>query len=347
MEYSTESCHFLIESLRRNGMSATEIHSILETAWPVEAPSLRRVQTIVKEFNDGERTRFGRTFGSGRRKSDDRVRATEQVEEILIEDCSRTVRDLAEMSDLPKSTVHRIITEDLNRKWTLTRWVPYPLTEERKTIRLVRIQDLLEAFQSRTVKQNLITIDEKWFYCRPLRPRNKIGSWVSSEGDCLKTPRRMPMEKKFMAIVAVDLHGYHFFKVLNRNQSVTSVLYTTFLDEMAQEYSQYPNPILMKNASIIHDNARPHVARATQEYLLEKGVRQLKQPPYSPDCNLCDRFIFPRLESARKESYETKEELEAFLQSQLPNFHRDRMKAALNDMIHDFEAIVESGGDYL
>ena len=42
---------FLIETLRRNEMKATTIHDILLTAWPDDAPKLRRVQQIVQELS--------------------------------------------------------------------------------------------------------------------------------------------------------------------------------------------------------------------------------------------------------------------------------------------------------
>ena len=53
----------------------------------------------------------------------------------------------------------------------------------------------------------------------------------------------------------------------------------------------------------------------TQKHLLNNGVRLLKQPPYSPDCNLCDGFFFDAWKpSERNLIIHTKEELEIFLQ---------------------------------
>ena len=40
------------------------------------------------------------------------------------------------------------------------------------------------------------------------------------------------------------------------------------------------------------DNARPHTAMITQRYLTPTGVSVVKQSPYSPDMNLCDRNLF-------------------------------------------------------
>ena len=73
----------------------------------------------------------------------------------------------------------------------------------------------------------------------------------------------------------------------------------------------------------------------------------LKQPPYFPGCNMCDRYIFPRLEALRKESYSKKEELEIFLQDTLPQFHGPRMNGALEKMKEDLVKIIQSEGNYL
>ena len=105
------------------------------------------------------------------------------------------------------------------------------------------------------------------------------------------------MEKIFLAIIAVNLVVITF-------TSVDSVIYVDFLTQLEhflQNASSFP--IQKRNMSFIHDNARPHTSNLTQQHLLNKGVCLLKQPPYSPDCNMCDRYIFPRLEALRKESY--------------------------------------------
>ena len=65
MEFSVEGMHFLIESHRRCNTKCTEIHQILSTAWPSECPSVRRIQQIVKQFEDGTRVTYSRIAGQG------------------------------------------------------------------------------------------------------------------------------------------------------------------------------------------------------------------------------------------------------------------------------------------
>ena len=56
------------------------------------------------------------------------------------------------------------------------------------------------------------------------------------------------------------------------------------------------NNITLKELTLQMDNARPHSAALTNDYLGNTGVTMLSQSPYSPDLNLCDRFLFTRLQ---------------------------------------------------
>ncbi|QQP53569.1 Hypothetical protein FKW44_006089 [Caligus rogercresseyi] len=52
------------------------------------------------------------------------------------------------------------------------------------------------------------------------------------------------------------------------------------------------------------DNARPHTATDTKEFLTRRDVEPAKQSPYSPDLNLCDRFLFRKLKHLLREDEE-------------------------------------------
>ena len=58
------------------------------------------------------------------------------------------------------------------------------------------------------------------------------------------------------------------------------------------------------------DNARPHTAVITQQYLARMGLQLVYQSPYSPDLNLCDRFLFTKLkEVVRQVQYDSNDEV--------------------------------------
>ena len=46
---------------------------------------------------------------------------------------------------------------------------------------------------------------------------------------------------------------------------------------------------------LLHDNARPHVARLTVQKLTDLGYETLRHPPYSPDLSPTDYHFFRHL----------------------------------------------------
>ena len=52
--------------------------------------------------------------------------------------------------------------------------------------------------------------------------------------------------------------------------------------------------MLTKGVGLLHDNARPHVARPTVALLGQFGWDIITQPPYSPELATCDNHLFPK-----------------------------------------------------
>lgn len=349
MNCSKEKMYFLIESLRRAGMNATEIHNITAASWPEECYSISHIRKICQEYNEERRTSFERKEGSGKVKSDVRLQNVDGVSNLIHQDNRISLRHISNVLGLSLAMVQRIVSDDLKRTWVRAKWVPHTLTEFNKAIRVERCRDLLDALGGRLARKNLVTIDEKMFYCRNMKPSNVTGCWMNAAGDepLSQVARRTNMEKKFHAIVAVSQQGHHFFRVLPQNVTLNSERYVEFLMDLEAFLQGLPNPILSENLRLIQDNARPHVAANTIAHIEDRNIRLLRQPPYSPDCNLCDRYIFPRLESVRVGDFESRNELEQFLTVELDRFTQQRMQKALGDLLEDLQKIIDVNGVYL
>ena len=117
MECSKDKLYFLVETLRRNNRKATEIHEVLQNAWPEDCLSVRQIQRLCKEYEDGNRNSFERKEGQGRPVSDLRLENIEAVSNLIEEDSSITLRRITNRLNLSFAMVQRIVNEDLKRKW--------------------------------------------------------------------------------------------------------------------------------------------------------------------------------------------------------------------------------------
>ncbi|QQP51602.1 Uncharacterized protein FKW44_013020 [Caligus rogercresseyi] len=52
----------------------------------------------------------------------------------------------------------------------------------------------------------------------------------------------------------------------------------------------------LKDCLLMWDNTRPHAAADTRDFLTPRDIEQVKQIPYSPNLNLCDRYLFRKME---------------------------------------------------
>ena len=107
----------------------------------------------------------------------------------------------------------------------------------------------------------VVTCDEKWIlYDNQRRP----AQWSDTE----EAPRHFPKpelhQKKFMLTVwwfATSLIHYSF---LNAGETITAEKYCQQMDEMHQKLrQQHPALLNRKGPILLHDNARPHVAKPT------------------------------------------------------------------------------------
>ncbi|GFV11735.1 histone-lysine N-methyltransferase SETMAR [Trichonephila clavipes] len=72
--------------------------------------------------------------------------------------------------------------------------------------------------------------------------------------------------------------------------------------QISRESERSPCPSMHNKVHgfCVHDNARPHTANIVKQFLTKKELVQIEHPPYSPDPNLPDFFLFPRLKLVLK-----------------------------------------------
>lgn len=338
--------YFCILTFQRNGYSAASIHQHLTTAHG-DIISLRRTQEIVKNFKDGVRQNHHRVYGSGRPVSSSSDENVEAVKELVEENTHLSCQDICLLTGVPSRSVNRVLSEILQKKSVFARWVPHTLSDENKRNRVQEATNLISHFSERDSRRRTIIVDEKWVFLRDVPPKENVRYWVDSAGDRPKIPKRTISDRKFMWIMAANFSGDFFFEVLNDGGTVNGDRYVQFLEKATEFFSE---KLRVRNSQLflMHDNARPHVAQVVKNWMREEGVTWIKQPPYSPDFNLMDRFIFRNFETHRRgkdasNSAAVSELITDFLVHVSPRL----LQKEFQNFCEHLAMVAKNGGDYM
>ena len=98
---------------------------------------------------------------------------------------------------------------------------------------------------------------------------------------------------------------------------------------------------------VIHDNARPHTAAATQNLITTFGWEQFDHPPYSPDLAPSDLHLFLHLKSflagRRLHDNEVKEAVTTCFASQAASFYDE----GIQKLVQRYDKCLNNGGNYV
>ena len=99
---------------------------------------------------------------------------------------------------------------------------------------------------------------------------------------------------------------------------------------------------------LLHDNARPHTARATIDALGTLKFEVLSHPPYSPYLAPSDFHFFPHLKRELKGTHftsddEVKQAVTSWIKERTPEFFIDGMRK----LVLGWEKYIERQGDYV
>ena len=111
------------------------------------------------------------------------------------------------------------------------------------------------------------------------------------------------------------------------------------------------NKVTLQELLFQMDNARPHTAAATKQFLDRRGDGEgalISQSPYSPDLNLLDRFLFRHIKmDLRGEDFSGPEDLSKALQRSIRHISENTLVEELKKLKSHFDDIIASAGDYI
>ncbi|XP_054717498.1 protein GVQW3-like [Uloborus diversus] len=173
--------HANIKFCFKLGKSAPETFELMKTVYVSEVLSRKNVFKWYARFRDGgdsleDDTRSGHSVTV---RNDENI---EKVTETLQNDCCVTTRLIEEVTGIPKSPVHLILTENLGKRKVCARFVPRTLTNDQNHCRVEHCRDMQQAAtKDPNFMANIVTGDETW--CFKYEPHKKCQSaeWKSPE----------------------------------------------------------------------------------------------------------------------------------------------------------------------
>ena len=108
------------------------------------------------------------------------------------------------------------------------------------------------------------------------------------------------------------------------------------------------NKLSLRNSHLQMDNARPHSATITQDYLTRNGVSVVHQAPYSPDLNLLDRYVFRAIkQDLKNDVFNGPEDVKTAIQRSIRLMSENTLMDQLKKLRDHCERVIEVNGDYV
>ncbi|KAL4105054.1 hypothetical protein QTP88_020329 [Uroleucon formosanum] len=230
--------------------TCTETIQMLQKAFGDDCMGKTQIKEWFKRFKNG-RTSVASDPRSGRPSTGKTSDNVECVRAAIEQDHRLTTRELEDDLGIPKSTVHRILTEDLGMTRVCAKFIPKLLSEQQKSLRLEIAQDNLEMINSdENFLKKVITGDESWVYGYDPETKKQSSQWKHASSPRPKKARQNRSKIKSMLIVFFDYEGVVYHEYAPAGQTINKEYYVEILKRLHTENSE----TVEMSASVTHDN---------------------------------------------------------------------------------------------
>ena len=187
-----------------------------------------------------------------------------------------------------------------------------------------------------------------WRKMDPLWQSSTFCQWLNQDEAPRPFPKPYLYPKKVMVTVWWSAKGVIHYSFLKPGETINAHKYTQEIIKMHQKLGKLqPALVNRKGPILLHDNARPHVAKHTLQKLNNLGYETLPHPPYSPDLSPTDYHFFKHLDNFLKEKIfndhvAAEIAFEEFIVSRNQDFFCD----GINKLVSRWQRCVDSNGFY-
>ncbi len=223
------------------------------------------------------------------------------MESLLKEDSTQTEKELAKQLNVTQAAISKHL-HAMKMIQKEGKWIPHELNQANIESRLLIFNSLLTRQRRWSFLHNIVTGDEKWIYYVNSKRKK---SWVHPGEPSTSTAKRNIHGSKVMLCIWWDQKGVLYYELLNSNETVNAERYQQQLMKLNDALKEKrPIPAnKQRTVILLHDNARPHVAKQVKNTLEALKWEILPHAAYLPDCAPPDYHLFRSMQSALRDQH--------------------------------------------
>jgi histone-lysine N-methyltransferase SETMAR len=346
-----EGLQFYVCNELKRGFQPNTIHEHLLGVWKDQTPSLPTIYRWCAKFQQEQCESFEDKAKPGRPSSTKTNENVKKIAELIADNPKQSTRDIEEQTGINHTTVHQILSSELNLRNVCSVWIPHLLSPENQRLRMTSSQQIRHFLDGphEEVKRCYVTEDETWIEFDPWSTKMENRVWITKDEERPRTVRPQMTHRRALLLVAFTANKKFSVMAIPAGQTINSQVYIDFIKTTANKWRVLrTDPTHLSELTWQHDNARPHCSKETKEYLTNHHVRLLWQAPYSPDINQCDRWLFPALKKQlRAMQFNSADEVEKAALQTLRGIPQDRFLTEIENLRNHCAAIITRGGDYI
>lgn len=340
---------FYVFTRNQLGLSVRDIHNELVAAHGDASPTERTVFRWVSDITNGH-FELEKGKSPGRPISTCTAANVQKVKTLITQNYRLSCGDIASNLSIPKSCVFEILTKNLNLRNVYAVWVPHHLSESNKSARIACCRSLIKLFNDKGLQymgSNYVIEDESWFLWSQTCKRRV---WIDKKAVKPTNVRSKLTNRKTMGLVAFTCKPKRFsVSIMPKGTTIDSNSMIEYIKDTSKRFQNLKNHrIALKDTHLQMDNARPHSATLTQDYLKQRGISVVHQSPYSPDMNLCDRFLFRAMkQDLKNEDFDGPEGVKRAIQRSIRLISENTLMDQLRKLRDHCHLVIAANGDYI
>lgn len=351
MEPSKEMFRFYVYTELQRGLTAKVISDQLTQVWHEKAPHYATVCRWYNKFSTQSTFTLSDSEKSGRPTSVCSEENVNLLKSLIEDDEHLSIRDLNDLTDISIGSIHHILRDILGLRTVFSSWVPYSLTENVKQQRVQCATSLLQLLNELgSEKYSKYAVEDETFVLYSAPPSKRHSRvWIRKDE---KRPQEVSSRlttRKTMLLIAFSPNRRISIDALPYGDVLDSERYIEFLKATGDKWRHlHSSPIHLSEIYWQHDNARCHVSLATSTFCACRGMHLVKQSPYSPDLNLCDRWLNALLkEHLQKISFESAEQIKTAAEQFLRHIPLEDFTEQVSKLERHCQRVIIENGNFV